>query len=396
MLAPTHRGLAPYLVAAVLARGADAGAGIGLLLLCVDPVSGLDRPVLTGSLLVTALTAPHLLGPVLARPLDRLRDTRRVLAAAMAGYGVLLAAATLGTGRLPLLAVGLLIALAGACGPLLTGGLSSRLVSIVGNEQQRRRRGEGWDAVSYGVSGSLGPAAVAALAAATSARWALVALACAAVAAAGVILLLPSTESANRREPARSTRDVLRTMIISGPLRRVTYPTMITALLLGGISVVAVQLAPELGHPAASGAVLAAALGIGNLVGSIAVTVRPLRGEPERLTALFVGCHRGDVAARLGDAVLPAGTGCLLPDRGRQRTVLRRDARRPVGVRTRGGRAQLFVAIAAFKIAAGSAGTALAGALSGVGPRSMMVVGAALLALTAMATVIDRRWERKN
>ena len=94
MLAPTHRGLAPYLVAAVLARGADAGAGIGLLLLCVDPVSRLDRPVLTGSLLVTALTAPHLLGPVLARPLDRLGDTRRVLAAAMAGYGVLLAAAT--------------------------------------------------------------------------------------------------------------------------------------------------------------------------------------------------------------------------------------------------------------------------------------------------------------
>ena len=37
MLAPTHRGLVRYLSAAVLARGADAGAGIGLLLLCVDP-----------------------------------------------------------------------------------------------------------------------------------------------------------------------------------------------------------------------------------------------------------------------------------------------------------------------------------------------------------------------
>ncbi len=396
MLAPTHRGLAPYLVAAVLARGADAGAGIGLLLLCVDPVSGLDRPVLTGSLLVTALTAPHLLGPVLARPLDRLRDTRRVLAAAMAGYGVLLAAATLGTGRLPLLAVGLLIALAGACGPLLTGGLSSRLVSIVGNEQQRRRRGEGWDAVSYGVSGSLGPAAVAALAAATSARWALVALACSAVAAAGVVLLLPSTESANRPESARSTRDVLRTMIISGPLRRVTYPTMITALLLGGISVVAVQLAPRLGHPAASGAVLAAALGIGNLVGSIAVTVRPLRGEPERLTALFVAVIAATLllASVMPSFPLALGAFFLIGVANAPffaATLAARSEYAPAG-----GRAQLFVAIAAFKIAAGSAGTALAGALSDVGPRSMMVVGAALLALTAMATVIDRRWERKN
>ena len=79
-------------------------------------------------------------------------------------------------------------------------------------------------------------------------------------------------------------------MIISGPLRRVSYPTMITALVLGRRSVVAVRGLPRrVGHPAASGAVLAAAaLGIGNLVGSIAVTVRPLRGEPERLTALFV------------------------------------------------------------------------------------------------------------
>ena len=178
-------------------------------------------------------------------------------------------------------------------------------------------------------------------------------------------------------------------MIIFGPLRRVSYPTMITALVLGGISVVAVQLAPRLGHPAASGAVLAAALGIGNLVGSIAVTVRPLRGEPERLTALFVGVIAADVAARLGDALVPVGPGRLLPDRVANApffaaTLAARSEYAPVG-----GRAQLFVAIAAFKIAAGSAGTALAGALSGVGPRPLLMVGAALLATTAVAT-IDR------
>ncbi len=396
MLAPTHRGLVRYLSAAVLARGADAGAGIGLLLLCVDPASGLDRPVLVGSLLVAGLTAPHLLGPLLARPLDRLRDTGMMLAAAMAGYGILLAAATLGLGRLPLLAVGLLVALAGACGPLLTGGLSSRLVSIVGTEQQRRRRGEGWDAVSYGVSGSLGPAVVAALAAATSARWALITLACAAVAAAGVTLLLPAAGSATRREPARSSRDVLRTMIIFGPLRRVSYPTMITALVLGGISVVAVRLAPELGHPAASGAVLAAALGIGNLVGSTAVTVRPLRGEPERLTALFVGVIAGTLllASVVPSFPLALGAFSLIGVANAPffaATLAARSEYAPVG-----GRAQLFVAIAAFKIAAGSAGTALAGALNGVGPGPLLMVGAVLLAATALATVIDRRRERNH
>jgi predicted MFS family arabinose efflux permease len=208
--------------------------------------------------------------------------------------------------------------------------------------------------------------------------------------------LLPSTESANRPESARSTRDVLRTMIISGPLRRVTYPTMITALLLGGISVVAVQLAPRLGHPAASGAVLAAALGIGNLVGSIAVTVRPLGGEPERLTALFVAVIAATLllASVMPSFPLALGAFFLIGVANAPffaATLAARSEYAPAG-----GRAQLFVAIAAFKIAAGSAGTALAGALSDVGPRSMMVVGAALLVLTAMATVIDRRWERKN
>ena len=392
----THRGLARYLSAAVLARGADAGAGIGLLLLCVDPATGLDRPVFVGSLLVTALTAPHVLGPALARPLDRLRDTRRLLATAMAVYGILLATATLGVGRLPVPAVGLLVALAGVCGPLLTGGLSARLACIVGTEQRRRRRGEGWDAVSYGVSGYLGPAAVAAVAAATSARWALIALAGAAVAAAGLTLLLPAAGSADRPESARSTRDVLRTMICFGPLRRVTYPTMITALVLGGISVVAVQLAPRLGHPAASGAVMVASLGIGNLVGSIAVTVRPLRGEPERLTARLVVVIAATLllASAMPSFPLALGAFFLIGVANAPffaATLAARSEYAPDG-----GRAQIFVAMAAFKIAAASAGTALAGALSGVGPRLIMMAGAAVLATTAVAAVLERRLEHDH
>src|SRR6478752_5861960 len=120
-------GLVRYLVAAVLSRGADAGAAIALLLLCVQPTSGVHRPLFVGALLAAALTAPHLLGPLGARRLDSAGDSRRLLAAAMVGYGALLGAAALGLGRLPLGVVVMCVALAGVCGPLLTGGLSSRL-----------------------------------------------------------------------------------------------------------------------------------------------------------------------------------------------------------------------------------------------------------------------------
>ncbi|MFT7874264.1 MFS transporter, partial [Amycolatopsis sp. A24] len=63
-------GLLRYLTAAVLVRGADSGASVGLLLLAADR----HQPAATGGLLVAALTAPHLAGPWLAVRLDRARD----------------------------------------------------------------------------------------------------------------------------------------------------------------------------------------------------------------------------------------------------------------------------------------------------------------------------------
>src|SRR4051812_34425569 len=80
-----------YLAAATLARGADGGAAVGLVLLAAAAHAG----AAAGGLLAAGLTAPHLLGPWAARRLDRARDGRRVLAAAFAGYAAALAAATM-------------------------------------------------------------------------------------------------------------------------------------------------------------------------------------------------------------------------------------------------------------------------------------------------------------
>jgi hypothetical protein len=107
-----------YAFAATVARTADAGAAVGVVLLAAGGAGG----VRLGGLLAAALTAPHLLGARIGRLVDRARDPRRPLAAGCVGYAAALATAT-GALRLglPVIGGGALV-VAGACGPLLTGG----------------------------------------------------------------------------------------------------------------------------------------------------------------------------------------------------------------------------------------------------------------------------------
>src|SRR4051794_6172766 len=170
--------LARYLAAATLARGADAGAPVGLALLATS--SGLRHGAAVGGLLAAALTAPHLLGPWVARRLDAAQDGRRLLAAAFLAYGAAVAGAALLLGRVEVALVVVAVVVAGTCGPLLTGGLSSRLAPTAGDGL------EGWDSLSYGLGGTGGPALVAIATAATSPLAAVLALAGAAGLGGGV------------------------------------------------------------------------------------------------------------------------------------------------------------------------------------------------------------------
>src|SRR4051812_21347019 len=144
---PSRRGLARYLAAATLARSADGGAALGLVLLAAS----VSRDSLAGGVLAACLTAPHLAGPLLARRLDRAADGRGPLVAAFGGYAIAIALATATIGYLPLVATAALVVLAGLCGPLLTGGLSSRLAPLVPAGERAQRRAQGFDAVSYGI-----------------------------------------------------------------------------------------------------------------------------------------------------------------------------------------------------------------------------------------------------
>ncbi|MFG1883670.1 MFS transporter [Micromonospora sp. NPDC049102] len=388
------RGALPrYVAAATLARGADTGATVRVVLLATVPEVGAARPALLGGLLATCLTAPHLLGPLVARWLDRAPDGRGPLTAGFVTYAAALRTAALLLGRTPVGVPAALLVLAGACGPLLTGGLSSRLAGLLAPDERSQRRGQGWDAVTYGLGSSAGPGAVAALAALVGPRNSVLGLSVATLLAAALVGTLPARVPTGRR-PARTTsaHGVLRALLGPGPLRRVTAVTTLSALTGGTLSGLAIALATDLDRPAVSGALLAAAYGGGNLAAALLVTAFPLTGEPERLTVRWVALAAVGIAlcaaeptfgvAVVAFALAGAATAPLFAA-----TLAARSTYAPDAVR-----AQVFVSTAALRGAAGSLGTGLAGALVPLGPRLLLVAGASAVAATASARALpDRR-----
>ncbi|MEU4470558.1 MFS transporter [Micromonospora sp. NPDC023888] len=392
---PARRTLPRYLVAATLARGADAGAAVGVVLLATLPSVGAARPALLGGLLATCLTAPHLLGPLLARWLDRAPDGRGRLAVGFATYAVAVAAAGLLLGRVPVGVPAVLLIVAGTCGPLLTGGLSSRLAGLLDPDERAQRRGQGWDAVTYGIGASAGPAVVATLAALVGPRMSLVGLGAATLIAAALVGTLPPRVPGD--VPARTgppARGALRAVLGPGPLRRVTAVTTVAALTGGAISVLTVALAADLGRQAVSGALLAAVYGGGNLAAALLVTAFPLTGEPERLTVRWAALGAVGIAlcaavpgfplALVAFALAGAATAPLFAA-----TLAARSAYAPDAVR-----AQVFVSTAALKVAAASLGTGLAGVLAPLGPRLLLGAGASVTLAAAVAAAVSARQRR--
>jgi hypothetical protein len=367
-----------YAFAATVARTADAGAAVGVVLLAAGGAGG----VRLGGLLAAALTAPHLLGARIGRLVDRARDPRRPLAAGCVGYAAALATAT-GALRLglPVIGGGALV-VAGACGPLLTGGFSS-LTGGLGGCPDRAR---GIDTLTYGVSGVVGPAAVAGLATLTSPAASLLTLAGATLVAALGTRWLPPVR-VSQDAPSGGGRAVLLTV---RPLRRVTVTTVVSAAVGGMLAVLAVVLAAAVTGRPADGAWLLGAMGLGNLVGSAALAVRPLTAEPVRATLVLtaaLGVGYLLVALASGYALLLAAFGLVgvLTAPWVTASLATRERHAPPG-----RRAEVFAGMAGWKMAAASAGTALAGLLAAAPARTVVAVAAALVLGSALAMALDR------
>ncbi|MET9504315.1 MFS transporter [Streptomyces sp. NPDC006622] len=385
--------LAVYLTSATLVRSASGGAPVALVALT------LARPghggAALGGLLAALLTLPNVAGPWMARWLEEARDPRFRLAAAFIVFGLMLAATGLTLSRLPVALVGLLVVIGGLCDPLMTGGLSSRLALIVGEDTRAQRRAEGWDSATYGSSNILGPAAVAAITALSGAVTAVVALGAAGVVAGLLMFALPKEHrTAATRQRSMPVRDALAVIVRRGPLRRVMIATMITSVSTGGVMVIAVVFGRNLQGSAGAGAALGAAYGVGNLCGALLTGAFPLTGEPERWVLRLIAANAVAVGlcALAPGYVLALATFALA---GATSAVLFTAS---LAVRSvyspPNARAQVFVTMAGLKMAAGSAGTALAGTLVGIGPRLALCLNAVVVASAVAVALTDLRLTR--
>lgn len=378
--------LARYVFAATLVRSADGGAVVAIVLLS----NALGQPGWVSGLLGASVTAPHLLGPFIARRLDTARDGRTVIAVSAVAHGALFGAAGL---LLPVtwaVIPALLLILSGVFGPMLTGGVSSRLPSIAGPSQRSQRRAQSWDVASYGISGTLGPAVVAAIAATTGPLTATLILAAAAIIGAGAVLALPRQAPLTNPRAVPSPARTLVTIWRSGPLRRTLGLTVVIAFSVAALPIYAVAIAPGLGGAALAGT-LVAGYGVGNLVGSALLMLWPLRGDADRLTALLAAAVALTLAAVIPMPGLTAALAAFTVAGGANAmffaaTLAARSEYAPVEAR-----GQVFIWVGALKIAAGSAGTAAAGTFIGGTPWVPVAAVATFSAVAALVCGVDAR-----
>jgi MFS family permease len=373
--------LARYTTAAALARLADEGSRVALLLLALAGGHG----AAFGGLLIAALMVPHVVAaPVIGALADRVHRRRLLYMAGLLGYAVSLLAAGLCVGVAPAAAFALAV-LAGCFAPLLIGGLTSLLGELA---QGRLQRAFGLDGTSYSVAGIAGPGLAAVVAEAASPMWAVATLTAACGIAAVLVGTLPIPDRAPRREHGSPGRARALSALWRRPaLGAVTAGTTVNQFGMGALPLVTALLAAQLRQPALTGVALSV-MAAGNLIGSLAYARFPIRRwRPE---SVVVACL---FASGVPFAVLP-----LMPGRwptlilfaavglveGPQfaSLLLVRDREAPDEVRT-----QIFTLGAGLKVTAAAAGAALAGLVTGMGATVLLVAVATSQVLAGIAAV---------
>ncbi|MGC4759025.1 MFS transporter [Micromonospora trifolii] len=269
---PDGARLTQYLAAALLARTADEGARVALVIFALDRTGS----AAVGGTLVATLLLPHVVAaPLVGALVDRSRRPAAVLAGAIAVFAGALAAPVALLGHAPLWQTYLVLAMAGCCGPALTGGLTSQLATLAGPGHEARAFA--LDSLSYNVAGMAGPATVGLVAAVASPSTAILALALAAgLGALGIasLRLRASDDAAEQTRPGGLFQGA-RAIVRDPALRTITLATSFGQLGLGGMAVVATTLAAAAHQPTRAGLLLSVTAA-GAFVGSLLWVWRPM------------------------------------------------------------------------------------------------------------------------
>lgn len=151
-----------------------------------------------GALVLTAWMAPHIAAaPVTGALAERVRRPALFYGGALAGFAAAVACLAYVTGRAPVAVTLIVAALGGSCGPVVSGGLSGLVASLV-TEGPARDRAYAWDAAAYNAAAVAGPALAGVVAALAGPAAAVTVLA-----ASAALATLPATVLLSGRRGSR-------------------------------------------------------------------------------------------------------------------------------------------------------------------------------------------------
>jgi MFS family permease len=291
------------------------------------------------------------------------------------------------------LAVPILVALlAGVVSPLVTGGLTSLLPELAG-DQTALLRAQAFDSATYNTAAILAPLGAAALSAVASPTAAIVVfagLAALSAALVGRLAVRGRAEPANRPGIWAALRAGTALMWRSRRLGAVTLATTGSYLGIGALPLTLALYATALGQPANRGGFLYATFALGTLATSLVLGAFPPRRIRPETFVLGGLAACGTVLALTGLwlTALPAAVLAMLVAGVAEGPVLGmtfavRGQESPDGLRT-----QVFVTAASLKITAAAVGSALAGTAAVAGGRHLLLGTGALQLLAAGAGLV--------
>ncbi|WP_432940567.1 MFS transporter [Kribbella sp. CA-253562] len=282
--------MAAYYLAATLARVGDEMVAFTLVLLVLDRT---DSPALAGITGAAYALPAVITGPLLGTWLDRTAYRRTALGLNQALLGAVMLSLLFATGHAPDWVTPALASLAGLTLPMVSGGFTSMLPTLV--PPDRLAKANSWEAASFGAATITGPAAAATIAAAASVEAAVVVIAVTAtlsiVAIAG-LPALPAAVVADDREPFLAS-------VIGGLVHLVRTPplrasTITSTLLMGSVGVLLITLPlhmTTLGAPRSAAGYLWTALEIGSVTTAVLLGRLQTRWRPELIVMVAVAAY---------------------------------------------------------------------------------------------------------
>ncbi|NEA32218.1 MFS transporter [Streptomyces sp. SID13031] len=277
-----------YLTAATLARVGDEMVAFTLVLLVLDRTGSPALAGITGA----AYALPAIItGPLLGAWLDRTAYRRTALALNQAVLGGVMVSMLAAVGDSSHWVAPALAAVAGTTLPLVSGGFTSMLTSLVRTEQLPRANS--LEAASFGAATITGPAAAATIAAVASVETAamvIVVIAMMSILAIGRLPVLPAT--AGNHDPFLSSVVGGLAQLARNP--RLRASTVTSTLLMGIIGMLLITLPlhmASLGMPRSAAGYLWTALELGSVTTALLLGRLSTRWRPEHVVMVAVAAY---------------------------------------------------------------------------------------------------------